>query len=131
MHHQRLQFGTKNEFAGFEEGVIQRLDAETVAHDEQRFLVAVPQRERKHATEAHDTGFAPGLPGVDNDLGVGMSAEDVAQRLQFGHQFLEIIDFAIEHDDHRAILVEQRLLSAGQVDDGQAPVSQSHAGLQM
>ena len=68
---------------------------------------------------------------MDDDFGVGMGAEDVAERFQFGNQLLEIVDFAIEHDDHRAVLVEQRLLAGRQVDDGQAPVSQPHAGFQM
>ena len=131
VHHQRLQFRTENEFAGIEEGVIQRLDAETVAHHEQRFLVAIPQRKREHAAEACHAGFAPGFPCMDDDFGVGMGAEGMAQRLQFGHQFLEVVDFAVEHHDDRAVLVEQRLLAGGQVDDGQAPVPQPQPGLQM
>ena len=131
MHHQRLQFGAENEFTGVEESVIQRLDAEAVAHHEQRFLLAIPQREREHAAKARDAGFAPGLPGVDDDFGVGVGAEDMAERLEFGHQLLEVVDFAVEHDDHAAVLVEQRLLAGGQVDDRQPPMSKPHARLQM
>ena len=131
MHHQRLQLGTENEFSGVEEGVIQRLDTEAVAHHEQGFLLAVPQRKREHAAKACDAGFAPGFPGMDDDFGIGMGAEGVAERLQFGHQFLKVVDFAIEHDDDRTVLVEQGLLAGGQVDDGQAPMPQADAGLQV
>ena len=106
-------------------------DAEAIAHHEQHLLLAIPQRECKHAAEARHAGFAPGFPGMDDDFGIGVGAEDVAERFQFGHQLLEIVDFAIEDDDHRAVFVEQGLLAAGQVDDRQPPVPQPHSGLQM
>jgi hypothetical protein len=131
MHHQRFQLGPENEFAGVEEGVVQRLDAKAVAHHEQRFLRAVPQREREHAAKAVDAGFAPGFPGVDDDFGVGMGAEGVAERFELGHQFLEVVDLAVEHHDDRAVFVEQRLLAGGEVDDRQPPVPEAHARFQM
>src|SRR3569832_647894 len=58
-----------------------------------------------------------------------MGAEGVAERFQLGHQSLETEDFAVEYDDDRTVLVEQRLLAGGQVDDGQTPMPQSHAWL--
>ena len=131
MRHQRLELRAENEFARFEEGVVQRFHPEAVAHHEQRLLVAVPQCKGKHAAKARHTGFAPGFPGVDDDFGIGMGAEGVAQGFELGHEFLKVGDFAVEHDDDRAILIEQRLLAGGQVDDRQPPVAQSHARFQM
>jgi hypothetical protein len=129
--HQRLQLGAEDEFAGFEEGVVQRLDAEAVAHHEQGFVVAVPQREGEHAAKALHASLAPGFPGVDDDFGVGMGAEGVAQCLELRHQILEVVDLAVEDDDDRAVLVEQRLLSGGEVDDRQAAVTESDARFEM
>jgi hypothetical protein len=93
------------------------------------WLVAVPQREGEHAAKALHAVFAPGFPGVHDALGVALGVEDVAQRLQFGDQFLVVVDLAVEDHDHRAVFVEQRLLAGGDVDDGQAPVAEAQAGL--
>ena len=49
--------------------------------------------------------------------------------LQLGDQLLEVVDLAVEDDDHRAVFVEQRLLAGGDVDDRQAPVAEADAGL--
>ena len=109
--------------------VVQRLDAEAVARQEQRLLVAVPQREREHAAEALDAVLAPRLPGVHDDLGVAARAEDVAERLQLGDQLLVVVDLAVEDDDDAAVLVEQRLLAGREVDDRQAAVAEADARL--
>ena len=68
---------------------------------------------------------------MDDDFGVRVGAESVPQRLQFRHQFLEVVDFPVEHHHHRAILIEQRLLAGGEIDNRQAPVAQGHARFQM
>jgi hypothetical protein len=62
-------------------------------------------------------------------LGVALGVEDMAQRLQLGDQFLVVVDLAVEDHHHRAVFVEQRLLAGGDVDDGQAPVAEAQAGL--
>src|SRR5690606_20998535 len=43
----------------------------------------------------------------------------------------EVVDLAVEDDRHRAVLVEQRLLAGGEVDDGQAPVRERDARLEV
>ena len=42
-------------------------------------------------------------------------------------QGLEVVNFAVEHDDEAAVLVEHRLAAALQVDDGQAAVAERDA----
>ena len=42
-------------------------------------------------------------------------------------QGFEVVNLAIEDDGDAAILVIHRLLAAGGIDDGQAPVAQCHA----
>jgi hypothetical protein len=81
---QRFELGTEDELAVGEERVEQRLHSQPVAGEEERFAIAVPQRECEHAAEARDAGFAPGFPRVDDDLGIAPGAEHVAQRHQFG-----------------------------------------------
>ena len=126
---ERLELGAEEQRAVVEQRVVQRLDAQPVPRHEQRLLVAVPQREGEHAAKALHAGFAPLLPGVDDDLGVALGVEAVAGGLQFGNQFLVVVDLAVEDHDHRAVLVEQRLLAGGDVDDAQPPVAEAQPGL--
>ena len=55
----------------------------------------------------------------------------MAQRLQFGHQLLEVVDLAVEHDDDAAVFVVQRLLAGRQVDDRQPAMAEPDAGLEV
>lgn len=90
--------------------------------------------DRMNETQFHRGPDEGGLhlePGVDDDLGVGMGAKAVAERFEFGHQFLEVVDFAVEHDHDRAILIEQRLLAGGQINDRQPAVAQPHSLFQV
>ena len=48
---------------------------------------------------------------MNDDFGVGAGAESVPAGRKFFREFLEIIDLAIEHNGHAAILVIERLLS--------------------
>ncbi len=124
-----FQLGPEQERAVVEQRVEQRLDAEPVAREEQHIPVPVPQREGEHAAEAIDAALAPGLPGMDDDLGIAARMEDMAERLQFGNQFLVVVDLAVEDDADRLVFVVKRLLAGRQIDDRQPPVPQAHAGL--
>jgi len=68
---------------------------------------------------------------VHDDLGVAARAELVAERFQFGDQFLEVVDLAVEHDDDAAVLVVQRLLPGRDIDDRKPTVAEPHAGRDM
>jgi hypothetical protein len=131
MRQNRLQLGAEKQRAVIEHGVVQRLDAEPVARHEERLTVAVPQRKGEHAAEAVHALLAPLLPGVHDDFGVALGVEDVAVRLQLGYQLAVVVDLAVEDDHHRAVLIEQGLLTGGDVDDGQAPVAKAETGLDM
>ena len=75
--------------------------------------------------------WAPGLPSLDNDLGVALGSEDMALGLKLGPQGLEVVNLAIEDDAHLAVGRKEWLLAGGQVDDRQAPMPQGKAGFQM
>jgi hypothetical protein len=65
---------------------------------------------------------------MHDDLGVA-AVWKVGPAPQFGDERLEVVDLAVEHDDDRAVFVEQRLLAGRDVDDGQAAVAEPDAGL--
>ncbi len=114
---QRLQLRAEDHLAARQLGPVERLLAQAVARQEQGLAALVPQREGEHAAEAIETSLAPLFPGVDDHLGVGMGAEAMARRGQLADQRPIVVDFAVERDDDAAVLVEQRLPAAGQVDD--------------
>jgi hypothetical protein len=68
---------------------------------------------------------------VHDHLGVAARAKHIAQGLEFGHEFLEVVDLAVEHDAHAGVGVELRLLAGGQVDHRQAAVAQRQAGFEV
>ena len=68
---------------------------------------------------------------MDDDFGITACAKDVPKRLQLGDQVNEVVDFTIEYHRNAAIFVEQWLMSGGEVDDGQASVTQTYAWFDM
>ncbi len=131
MGQQRLELGAEDEQPVGQQRVMKRLHAEPVAREEQRLPVAVPQREGEHAAEALDAGFAPLLPGMDDHLGIAPGVKAVAALGELGNQLLVVVDLAVEHDHHAAVLVEQRLLARGQIDDGQPPMAEAEPRLEV
>jgi len=121
---QRLQFRREEQPAVGEHAVVERFLAEPVARQEQRLAPRIPQREGEHPVEAVETAFTPRLPGMDDDLGVRARPERVAERRQFRHERLKIVNLAVEDDAHRAVLVELRLVAGDEIDDRQPPMSQ-------
>ena len=110
--------------------VVQRLDAQTVAREEQR--VAVPDREGEHAVQALDTGFAPFKVRPQNDLGVAVGAEGMAERDQLGAQLGVVVDRAVEHQRGAGRGIQHGLRGFfGKIDDRQPPVAQPHRAVAM
>ena len=102
--------------------IAERLDAEQVPRTEQRAAGAVPHRKREHPAQAAGQAAAPFLIPVEQDLGVGIRGKRVAALLQSGTQGLVVVNFAVEHDHQRAILIEHRLAAARQINDRQPPM---------
>ena len=107
-------------------GIVEGLDAEVVAGAEQFAPVLVPDYEGEHAPDALQQIDAPLLIAMEQHLGVAFGGEGVARGDQFVAQRLVIVDFAVEGDDQRTVLIVDRLLASAQIDDAQATMSQSH-----
>jgi hypothetical protein len=61
---------------------------------------------------------------MDDDFCIGVGSELMAFPLQLFSQFLKIIDLPIENHPYGPVLIGQRLVSAGQIDNAQAAMSQ-------
>ncbi|KAG1360428.1 hypothetical protein G6F61_014412 [Rhizopus arrhizus] len=83
---QRLQFGTAHQRAAGP-AVVQRLLADTVTGQPQALFLPVPQGDREHAVAALQGVFdAPLQDRCQQDFGVGVATEGMAQRFQLGAQ---------------------------------------------
>ncbi len=123
----RFDLGTEDQAAVGQPRVVERLDADSIARQEQPLPRRVPYRKREHAAKALDARIAPFLVSVDDDLGVGMRPEAMPAALELGPQRREVVDLAVEDDQHRAVLVGERLLTSGDIDDAQAAVGEPDA----
>jgi hypothetical protein len=124
---ERLDLRAEHEPAAAQLRVVDRLDADAIACEQQALPARIPDREREHAAEAFDAGIAPLLVPVDDHLGVGMGAEPVARALQLRAQVREVVDLAVERHPDAAVLVRQRLLTRGDVDDAQPAMREADA----
>ena len=100
-------------------GVVERLDAQAVAREQELPLPRVPEREGEHAAQPLDAARPELLVEVHDDLGVGRRREAVAARHELAPQLAVVVDLAVEDDPDRAVLVGDRLLAGLEVDDGQ------------
>src|SRR5215469_1949953 len=120
MLEQNLNFRTEKEFlCGF--GVVQRLNAQPIARDEQGLTPAIPNGKGEHATQALDALFSILLIKVKDGFGVAFGAVGVAGGDELLAQRGMVVDFAIEHDPERVVFITERLMASREIDDAQAP----------
>jgi hypothetical protein len=129
MGHQALQLGAEQQPAVLGQRVVQRLHAQAVAGHEKAVAAAVVNHEGEHAAQVVHAILAPVLPGAHDGFGIALGAEHVAVAAQFVHQLQVVVDLAVEHQRHRLVVVEDGLLAGRDVDDRQAAVAETHAGL--
>ena len=108
---QRLQLRAEGERA-LVPGVVERLDAQVIAREEDLAAAAVPQSEREHAGDALEEPRPPRLPAVDQDLAVALRGKEMPRVGELAPQRAEIVDLAVEHDGDRAVGRHERLLAA-------------------
>src|SRR5262249_1227562 len=108
---------------------VERLDAERIAHQRERLLVPLEEREGIHAAEAAQRRLeSPGREGVDGHPRVAVTGERPPGALELRAQFAEVEDLAVEDDRQPLIGEGHRLVTARrQVDDRQPPVTEAEA----
>src|SRR5581483_7311832 len=87
---QRLDLRRKQERAAVEVPV-QRLDAVSIARDEQSAPRSIEDGEREHAVEPIEAVLTPLLESMNDHFGVGVRSELVPQRLELAPQLAEIV----------------------------------------
>src|SRR5262245_27063103 len=126
-----FELGGEGELAARQRRVVERLDPEPVAGEQQRFAIPVPKREVEHAAEALHAVLTPLFPRVDDHLGVAPRLERVPESLQFGDEVLEVVDLPVEDHHDAAVLVVERLLARREVDDREPAMPEADARLEV
>jgi hypothetical protein len=103
--------------------IVERFDAEGIAGEEKRLIAAIPDSEGEHAAQAGEAFFAPVCEGREEDFGVALGAEDAAGGSEFGAEFAEVVEGAIEDDVVAAVGRSHRLVTVRGIKDRKA----SHA----
>ena len=122
----RLDLRAEQNPAG-KHGVIEGLDADPIAHQEELPMTGVPDRQCEHALEAaHEVGSLF-LIEMNECFRVGARSVGVTLRLQLFPQAGVVVDLSVEGNPDRAVLVRHRLSAGGrQIDDRQPPVREAH-----
>ena len=85
--------------------VEERAHSESVPGNEHRVARAIVDRECELAVEAVQDIDSPFLVAVNEDLSIGVGAEDVPALLQLPAQLRVIVNLAVVGDDYLAILI--------------------------
>ena len=101
--------------------VIERLDAVAVAGEHEAPPLRVPERNREHAAQAPRELGAVLLVEMQVHLRVAVGAKHVALSLELAAQLGVVVDLPVLDDGARPVLVRDRLVAAGEVDDREAP----------
>ena len=105
--------------------VIEWLDAQTVAGDEQLALAFIPNRKREHAAQVLNASRAVLFVEMQDRLRVRVRAIAMTARFEQRAIVCMIIDLAVIDDVQRLVLVRHRLMPARDINDAQAPMTET------
>ena len=100
--------------------IVQRLDAQPVARDEEALTARVPDGEGKHATQMLYAVGTIFFVKMNDGFRVAVRAVSMTQRLQLFAQSGMIVNFTVENNPGRAVFVAERLVSGRQINDAEA-----------
>ena len=107
-------------------GIVQGLDAEEIARQKDGLVLGVIDCEGEHAAQTRQQVLTPFLKAVNQHLAVGVGREVMTAADQVAAQILVVIDFTVEGEDKRFVLVVDRLMTCLQVNDGQPSETHIH-----
>ena len=129
MLQQALDLAAKQKLARLGFGIIERFNAKNIPCTVHFVGLGVPHNKGEHPAQLGCQRGAVFLIPVQDDLGIAVGGKDMPLGLQLGAQLHKVVNFAVEHHHHGAVLVIHRLLSGGKVDDAQPAEPQRHSRL--
>ncbi len=124
----RLDFGGEGEAICIVQ-IVQRLDAEMVAGQEQVAAALVPDGKREHAVEPpHALGTKPVIE-LEDDLGIAVRGECIAVGLELFLQLGLVVDLAVVDDGDQAVGGAHGHVAGGrQIENGKPARAEEDAG---
>ena len=107
----------------------QRLDAQTVAHEDEPPLGLLPEREGKNAVEPREGVRIPFEKGVQHDLGIRAAAENMAEGGERIPYLVCVVQLAVVDEHGVPVGREHGLRAALGVDDDQPAVHERRVGV--
>ena len=86
------------------------------------------ESDAEHTAEAGEDGGVPGEEALEDDFGIAVGVEVVAEGGEFGAEFAVVVDLAIEDDDGVAVGGVDGLFAAGEIDDAEADGAEGDVG---
>src|SRR5437667_8574602 len=126
MLQQGIELGSENQLS-VELRVEERLLSHAIASQEKRFRAFIPNRKRKHPAQVLWTIGSPLVVGVNDSFSIAVGIELVAELFELLAQLAIVVDLAVENNPCRAVLIMNRLLSVGEIDNREASHRQSDA----
>src|SRR5437667_609268 len=106
--------------------IVERLDAEPVAREEESMPTRIPERQGKHPVEPVNEALSLFFVEMNHDLGIGSRHELMPFRAEPLTKLVEVVDLPIKNNPDRSVLVRDRLAPRIEVDDGESSHSQPH-----
>jgi len=86
--------------------VIKRLDAHTVASENEAAFGPHPDRDREHPSQPRKARATPAQEGVEDDLGIAPRFKSKSLRFQLSSQFRVVKNLSVEDYDYIAVRTE-------------------------
>src|SRR5713226_10519012 len=99
----------------------ERLLPDPIARTEETARTNIPNRKREHSPKAVHHLVAILLVEMNENLRIASRREAMAEAQELIPQSQEVIDLAVHDNDDGPVLVENRLVTAGDVDDRESP----------
>src|SRR5215470_6000041 len=111
--------------------VIEGLDAQAVASNEQAPAFGVPDGKGKHATQMLNAVFPVFLVEVDYGFGVALRTVRVPASKQLFAQGAMVVDFSVKNYPQCPVFIAERLMAGCEVDDAEPAHPDAHPALRV
>jgi hypothetical protein len=116
MYEDALEFGGKEDVVAALHDV-KRLDAEAITAEDEALARVAPQSDAKHAAQVREACSVPLEEGVQNGFSIAVGVEAMAAGFELFADVEVIVDFAVESDGGVAVIGNDGLIAAGEVNN--------------
>src|ERR1700674_2915126 len=106
---------------------MQRLFAQPVTGQDKFPFLLIVDGESEHAAQLLHTVGSHFFVEMNDYFRIGLGVETMPAPLEFRAKLRKVVDFAVKDDPRTPVLVEHRLVTAGKINDAEAPHPETRA----